>query len=632
LTSSPAKKALRPNRTTAITKPTPTAGGNYHGRKRTVVPDHCCNAQLWSACNDESACNAAADPGQPPPDANRVWQKVLQDIEHIFLRYEKGCTSQAAPNFRRFMHAVSQAIFINNEDDLAAAKEWLRVVRGVKEPDKVPAKWFRKHVRRSVPPPEILAQRLTEVYNLYKDDKMHDGRLLFRANGKSAMSKIHAKVMKHVMKGCLSDPPGYNMYFLVRETREGLKTYRTVRSNSQLEGAHLHLRRQVAGSYTGTAYADMTVLLWMHGFNLSIGVRVKGHEKLYTDRTELVAKFQKLEHSLCHTLPFPTFVSWPDLAEDDLEPFGCRASQQAFADLRLSIEKGEDWAEPDCEEPDFQEEEKESVEEEELIGSASKLDALLQVTVEAQTVVRNEIKARESAARISSSNHMAQINNINIKGQPHPVTPVETDAEQRLFWNTVNDARDEATATWESITDAYNQEVVRSVLRADGRILRLKLSGHLDDFAAKALKHIDHLKHFKNNKVTLKQFHATMQQLAKSSALPHIDWSQPSEFLQPLPRDTRKPSQLTMLVPPDAKVASADVDAGLSDAQLTKWLYAQAFASLSPDCTAATLRAEMIKLAPVSRQCCVPIYHAVQMWLIRHRAAKPPPRKRGRSA
>jgi hypothetical protein len=46
---------------------------------------------------------------------------------------------------------------------------------------------------------------------------------------------VHASVIRHVMKGCVSDPPGKHMYFQTGTTREGLPIFKGKRSSSELE-------------------------------------------------------------------------------------------------------------------------------------------------------------------------------------------------------------------------------------------------------------------------------------------------------------------------------------------------------------------------------------------------------------
>jgi len=49
------------------------------------------------------------------------------------------------------------------------------------------------------------------------------------------MTEIHAGVIKHVLRGCVSDPPGMAMYFEIGRSPEGLPTYKGKRSSSALE-------------------------------------------------------------------------------------------------------------------------------------------------------------------------------------------------------------------------------------------------------------------------------------------------------------------------------------------------------------------------------------------------------------
>jgi hypothetical protein len=66
---------------------------------------------------------------------------------------------------------------------------------------------------------------------------MADGRPLYRKKSGSTlgMLEIHANMLRHVLSGCVSDPPNTEMYVLTKVTPSGLNVYKCIRGSSQLE-------------------------------------------------------------------------------------------------------------------------------------------------------------------------------------------------------------------------------------------------------------------------------------------------------------------------------------------------------------------------------------------------------------
>ena len=468
-------------------------------------------------------------PAAPPADAPAT-HRVLVDILHIFLRYEAGCTSKADPLFGLFMHHMMNAIFKDNEHDLSIAKTWLAKVRGFtpEQISRVSPQWFRRHVRRVVPEPKELAERVAAVYAEYQDKLKADGDIFFRqGNGEHAMHVVHAGVMKHILSGCLSDPPGVNLYYCVHETKDGLPTFRCVRSSSQLEGFHFHLRRIIRGYYSSPLLVDAILLSFVHSWNLTAAVRNKGNEELYTSCTELVDAVQTLSWRLFGTIPYPDHVCTPDVPDADLEPFGCQANPATYHDVRDSLKASapEEHAAIELDAAD-------GVTAEALLrlhladdDGGDDDDPLSEPAVEEPRVLAVEQLIRKHKARTTTAvpiaaDYHAKINNIDI-----PIAPVETSEEVDLFWHIlqIHFPPEAITVDWSAIMAAYNGAVTAR-LRANANlrpVLRVKQSEHLIQYAESL--HARYMIHRLNKErlPALKALHAQLKLPITCS----IDWT-----------------------------------------------------------------------------------------------------------
>jgi hypothetical protein len=185
------------------------------------------------ACNDAQEMREAIKPTRDRP--------VKLDPFHALHRYRNGVQSIKDPLFGRFMHDLSLAMFVLDKGDMQELKSWLQNKRGfsLEDVEKLPLAHFirSRSVRRYIPAPLELASRLSKVVSTWEDAVMADGRPLFRQKSGSnlGMLQIHANMLRHVLTGCLSDPPNMNMYCLSKIGPSGLKIYKCIRGSSQLE-------------------------------------------------------------------------------------------------------------------------------------------------------------------------------------------------------------------------------------------------------------------------------------------------------------------------------------------------------------------------------------------------------------
>ena len=191
-------------------------------------------------------------------------------------------------------------------------------------------------MRYTIPPPSVLAERVQNVISTAEKFVCADNKtLLFKQHGPNAMATVHANQMIHINNGCCSDPPGVTLHYIVKETN-GLPTYHCVRSSSQLEGFHYHLRRLLSSFYISPLLMDAITLSFVHKWNLDTGVRNLNQTKLFTTLTELVDEAQALTFAVYGKVLFLSHIITPDIPDAAIEHALHYANDDTYADVRLS--------------------------------------------------------------------------------------------------------------------------------------------------------------------------------------------------------------------------------------------------------------------------------------------------------
>lgn len=203
--------------------------------------------------NEEWPCNGDVDAEIPPYAAGMtdgapalgVQQRdqcIKGDAFHCIDHLGDGCASKKDPMFGVFMRAVSSAFFVINQNDKKDLIKWLKEHRSKTdaEIDDLPRSYFMRspHVRRHIPPPIELSNRLSVVIAAFEDVVMANGKPLFRQKStkwQDSMLDAVAKMQKQILCGCISDPPGMEMYIITGRNSSGLATYKCIRGSSQLE-------------------------------------------------------------------------------------------------------------------------------------------------------------------------------------------------------------------------------------------------------------------------------------------------------------------------------------------------------------------------------------------------------------
>ena len=113
---------------------------------------------------------------------NHYTSLVKLDPFHLLQRYGRSLGSKSDPLFAVFMSMMRDALFETNKEDEELLKAYLLNSRRATQDqvDKMPRSYFVKNCRRAIPPPPILAARLQNVYDLFKNATMANGKPLYR--------------------------------------------------------------------------------------------------------------------------------------------------------------------------------------------------------------------------------------------------------------------------------------------------------------------------------------------------------------------------------------------------------------------------------------------------------------------
>ena len=154
-----------------------------------------------TADSTAGAKNLDGDADEAMDAADLTWnvKKVLQDILHLIQRYDRNVSTKHVLH-SAFMAALRDAIFVCNQDEIDAVVEQLRK-RGVGRDEirRIRRRYYTRtgRVRRSVPPPNELAERVEAVVSLFKLITANDADPLFLKGFKDA----HESQMRLIRDG-----------------------------------------------------------------------------------------------------------------------------------------------------------------------------------------------------------------------------------------------------------------------------------------------------------------------------------------------------------------------------------------------------------------------------------------------
>ena len=192
-----------------------------------------------------------------------LWKSVrvkLDAVHHTMMRFERALRKKHGA-YAHFMSRLRDAIFMINNDDVAALKQVLKArwfKRRARRNPSVPDDelraavdkdveqrflenyaWFAHKVRRHIPEPKTLEKNLRDLADTFATvpDAKTEAQLFTPKTW-----SVFTETIAHVRKGCLSDRADMNYYYTTGTTAEGFPIYKFTRGTSALEGYHHHLR------------------------------------------------------------------------------------------------------------------------------------------------------------------------------------------------------------------------------------------------------------------------------------------------------------------------------------------------------------------------------------------------------
>ena len=237
-------------------------------------------------------------------------QRVLGDAFHVFGRFD---TKTTHPAYGHFMQKLRDAIFVSNPHDIASVKKYLA------EEEELPAKaiahllsmrnrWLAKRVRRTIPGPGRLLDRLRSCFAAFNGATFVDPRTgkSVPFYGREEKKTINA-ILKAAAAGYLSDPPGINLYKKVSSTaKDGLQQWRCIRGTNNVENWHRWLiaafQRQPSLS---PALAHVLLFEFSYQFSVRNGQLHQRLPKFGHNNISLEEEVQKLTQRLWNRPAYP---------------------------------------------------------------------------------------------------------------------------------------------------------------------------------------------------------------------------------------------------------------------------------------------------------------------------------------
>ncbi|KAJ3097227.1 hypothetical protein HDU97_005071 [Phlyctochytrium planicorne] len=131
-------------------------------------------------------------------------------------------------------------------------------------------KYALKRVRRTIPEPERLRQRLEAVFKEYSKDGYNDenGQPLLTEKAKAEFRNL----LKHVDDGCLSDLPDVCLYRKTGVDKDGLPLYMCCRGTNDVESLHQALELMFRSFNCGMDLVDEFLAYIRHVFNVGASI------------------------------------------------------------------------------------------------------------------------------------------------------------------------------------------------------------------------------------------------------------------------------------------------------------------------------------------------------------------------
>ena len=229
------------------------------------------------------------------------YSSVLGDLFHLMDRCKVPMHHEAK---KGYYVALRQAFFQWDTDKLAEVISALRDIEGKSDADieammYYNVDYFRQRVPRIVLPPSLLYPRVRAVFELYGQAKDSETDApLFNNNAWKAAKNV----LKEILAGLASDPPGISFYSHRLNSKgelaydnHGIALLNCSRGSNDTESAHKQFITTFGTWNTGVHMADCLMAEWRHRHNQGVSERRRlGFPRIGHYDTWLIDHLQKL--------------------------------------------------------------------------------------------------------------------------------------------------------------------------------------------------------------------------------------------------------------------------------------------------------------------------------------------------
>jgi hypothetical protein len=206
-----------------------------------------------------------------------VRSRVINDAFHIFQRIR---ISKTHGLLKAFSASFRDAIFIPEEEDKMAIVSYASKLNPPQDWNTLlmtSATWLWRRCRRIIPPPEILYNRLKELFATFGPLKdAESGKPLFNAAAWNSAKQI----LELARLGKISDIPGIPLYYVIGYDNKAnhLPLYKCIRGTNATEGGvHRNIRNALPRSGASARHMYCSLLEYILRHNLLVSQTVASY-------------------------------------------------------------------------------------------------------------------------------------------------------------------------------------------------------------------------------------------------------------------------------------------------------------------------------------------------------------------
>ena len=314
-----------------------------------------------------------------PVEKPRPKTRVCLDPFHALKRINETISIKHPLAFVFYSH-LRDAVLVPNPEDIRKVSQVLAMNGSSYESKLLSNKeYIFARVRRTIPEPSILRRNIETVISHYQEMFQAPQEGLEETNGVNIVDeedendgelfdpdlpltpdvvkklpplinkkteKEVQKLLEHVDRGCLSDPPGISLYYDGGKDRDGLQLFHCVRGTNDLEGAaHRSLSMNFLSSNGGIRHSDGILRLMRHRHNIRASEKYrKDFPKLGFYDHYIIDEIFSIREDLGRPPLFKWWPSAPILSDDgSLDPGASVLKQERFGIVPNSREYKQDY-------------------------------------------------------------------------------------------------------------------------------------------------------------------------------------------------------------------------------------------------------------------------------------------------